>query len=85
MSKKTKAIDKLRQNPKNVRFEKIESILVGLGFNRRQEGTNHVVFTYGRYRVLIPARPQQVLPVYVKQVIQIIDALEDESDISNGD
>ena len=85
MTKKTKAIDKLRQNPKNVRFEKIESILVGLGFNMRQEGTNHVVFTYGRHRVTIPARPQQVLPVYVKQVIQIIDALEDEMDISGGD
>jgi hypothetical protein len=30
MSKKAKALSKLRQNPKHVRFEEIEKILLGL-------------------------------------------------------
>lgn len=37
MSKREKAIAKLRQNPKNVRFEEIETILNRLGFVKRQD------------------------------------------------
>jgi hypothetical protein len=39
MSKKEKALAKLRQNPKHVRFEEIEKILLRLGFKKRQDGT----------------------------------------------
>jgi hypothetical protein len=73
------------QNSKNVRFEEIETILIGLGFEKRQHGTNHAVFKRGRHIVPIPTRPQQVLPVYVKQVIRIIDELEDEMVMSDDD
>ncbi len=76
MSKREKAIAKLRQNSKNVRFEEIESILIGIGFTKRQDGTSHAVFTYGRHRLTIPHRKPFVLSVYVKQVLAEIDKID---------
>jgi len=54
MSKWDKRISKIRQNPKHVRFEDLETILLGLGFNKRQESTSHVVFTFGVHRMIVP-------------------------------
>ena len=85
MSKRKKAIEKLRQNSKNVRFGEIETILIGLGFEKRQKGTSHAVFKLGGHQVTVPFRQQHVLPVYVEEVIRIIDALEGEMDISEDD
>lgn len=76
MSKREKAIAKLRQNPKNVRFEEIESILIGIGFTKRQEGTSHAVFTCGKHRLTVPHRKPFVLPVYIKQVLAEIDKID---------
>lgn len=83
MSKREKAIAKLRQNPKNVRFEEIESILIGIGFTRRQEGTSHAIFTYGKHRLTVPHRKPFVLPVYVKQILEEIDKIDLEDDESD--
>jgi len=76
MGKREKAIAKLRQNPKNVRFEEIELILIGIGFTKRQEGTSHAVFTYGKHRLTVPHRKPFVLPVYVRQVLSEIDKID---------
>lgn len=83
MSKREKAIEKLRQNSKKVRFEEIETILIGIGFTMRQNGTSHAVFTYDKYRLTVPHRKPFVLSTYVKQVLAVIDELgleEAESD-----
>jgi len=44
MSKREKLLEKLRQNPKNVRFDDIDTLLSGLGFEKRQRGS-HVTFS----------------------------------------
>jgi len=64
MSKKEKALAKLRQNPKNVRFEEIETILSRLGFVKRQEGTSHVLFKLGQHIINVPKRKPFVKPIY---------------------
>ncbi|MBI5841501.1 MAG: toxin HicA [Chloroflexi bacterium] len=56
MSKKEKALAKLRQNPKHVRFEEIERVLLRLGFKKRQDGTSHAVFTLGKHIINVPKR-----------------------------
>jgi len=69
MSKWEKRIAKIRQNPKHVRFEDIETILLGLGFSKRQESTSHAVFIYGVHRIIVP-KPHGdpfVKEVYVKK------------------
>ncbi len=55
MAKWEKRLRKIRQNPKHVRFEDVELILLRLGFEKRQEGTSHATFTRtGMYPLRIP-------------------------------
>lgn len=55
MSKWEKRLAKIRQNPKHVRFEDVEIILLSLGFTKRQDGTSHATFTLpGMYPLRIP-------------------------------
>ncbi len=77
MSKFKKALDRLRNNPKNVRFEEIDSLLLGLGFEKRQKGS-HVTYTRHDLKdiITIPIHKPFILPVYVKTLIQIIDQIE---------
>jgi predicted RNA binding protein YcfA (HicA-like mRNA interferase family) len=76
MSKKEKALAKLRSNPKNVRFEELEKVLLGLGFIKRQERTSHMVFTYPGYKPLtVPRRKPFLAPEYIKQALKLIDEI----------
>jgi hypothetical protein len=45
MSKKAKLLEKLRNNPKSIRFEEIDLILTSYGFTRRQPsgGSSHYI------------------------------------------
>jgi len=78
MSKKEKALEKLRQNPKHVRFEDLESILLGLGFQKRQDGTSHAMFTFGNHIVNIPKRKPFVKPKYVELVLKVLDEIKEK-------
>jgi predicted RNA binding protein YcfA (HicA-like mRNA interferase family) len=81
MSKKDKALEKLRESPKSIRFEEIDTILLRLGFEKRQRGTSHAVYTLkGKGRIVIPFRQPFILAVYVKEVIKLIDELDDNAD-----
>ncbi|NJN93515.1 MAG: hypothetical protein HC875_05175 [Anaerolineales bacterium] len=78
MSKQDKLIQKLRQNPRNIRFEEIDTLLCGLGFEKRQRGTSHTTYTIsGKPPLTIPFRKPFILPVYVKQILQFLDDLDD--------
>jgi hypothetical protein len=65
MSKKEKALEKLRQNPKHVRFEELETVLLRLGFQKRQAGTSHAMFTFGNHIINVPKRKPFVKPISV--------------------
>jgi len=77
MSKKEKAIARLRQNPKNVRFEEIETILYRLGFTKRQDGTSHARFTLGKHIINVPKRKPFVLKIYVEFLLDELDKIEE--------
>lgn len=80
MSKKEKALAKIRQNPRHVRFEELEAILLRLGFNKRQDGTSHAMFTFGKHIVNIPKRKPFVKPKYVEWALEAIDAIKELED-----
>jgi len=80
MTKADKDIIRLRQNPNHVRYEELVTILTRLGFQRKQDSTSHVRFTHGNHILVIPTRKPFLKPVYVKQVLKILDMfLEEES------
>ena len=80
MSKKEKAIAKLCENPKNVRFEEADKVLIALGCIMRMKGS-HATYTYpGMKPITIPYCKPYILPVYVKQIIQLIDQIEEDED-----
>jgi predicted RNA binding protein YcfA (HicA-like mRNA interferase family) len=73
MSKQEKLLQRLRQNPKNVRFDDIDTLLSGLGFEKRQSGS-HVTYVSTEYgRITIPFRKPFILPVYVKEVLKLLE------------
>lgn len=81
MSKKEKLIQRVRQNPKNVRFEDIDQLLLSLGFEKRQKGSHATYILKGQGRITVPFRKPFILPVYVKAVLGLLD----EMDITSED
>jgi len=77
MSKKEKALAKLRQNPKHVRFKEIEKILLQLGFKKRQDGTSHAIFTFDRHVITVPKRKPFVKPKYVELMLELLDKIKE--------
>ena len=79
MSKKDKQLQAVRNNPKNVRFEAIQGILLNYGFDETtpKGGGSHYTYHRGIYRVTVP-KDNPVNQTYIKQVIRIIDKLEAE-------
>lgn len=77
MSKKEKALARIRQNPKHVRFEELEAILIRLGFRKRQDGTSHAMFILGRHIVNVPKRKPFVKPKYIELVLEALDCIKE--------
>lgn len=76
MSSREKLIDVMRNNPKDVPFEKIKSILLYYGCRVRQRGggSSHYIFSHHAldYRLTIPKR-RPIKAHYVKDVLKMID------------
>jgi predicted RNA binding protein YcfA (HicA-like mRNA interferase family) len=81
MSKKEKLLERFRQNPRNVRFEEMDTLLLTLGFEKRQKGSHATYILKGQGRISIPFRKPFILPVYVKEVLNLLDEIDvgDES------
>jgi hypothetical protein len=74
VSKKEKLFEKMKNNPKNVRFEALRNILLGLGFIERQsrKGTSHYVYTKDDIILTIPKKT----PLNQIYVMEALDAIE---------
>jgi predicted RNA binding protein YcfA (HicA-like mRNA interferase family) len=83
MSKKEKALAKIRQNPKHVRFEELENILLHLGFTQRQSKGSHRTFTLGRHIIRVPVNKPFLKPVYVKLALRVLDEIDELNELDN--
>jgi len=77
MTKRDKLIERMRRNPRSIRFDEIETLLLSLGFVKRQKGSSHAMFTLRSYQVVVPFRKPTVKPVYVQLVLALLDEIED--------
>lgn len=80
MTKREKLLQRFRANPKTVRFEELDNLLLKLGFEKRQVGS-HATYRLGAHIVTIPFRKPYVLPVYVKSVLELLDAMDASADV----
>ncbi len=80
MNKTEKLLKKIRQNPKNVRFKDIDKLLLSLGFEKRQRGSHATYVLKNQGRITIPFRKPFILPIYVKEVLKLLDEMELPSD-----
>lgn len=80
MVKREKLIGKLRRNPNNVRFKDIDKLLLSFGFEKRQRGSHATYVLQGQGQITIPFRMPFILPVYVKEVLKLLDELDIASD-----
>lgn len=72
MSKLQKLLERIKNNPRTVRFEELDKILVGAGYERYQSrgGSSHYVYRkMGKMPITIPRKTPYVGEAYVRDVI----------------
>jgi len=89
MSSKEKRLNRILNNPKEVRFKELDALLLELGYIKRQSGGggSHFVYSHENSHILVVlavhgANP--ILPTYqVKKAINSINSIvEDKNEIS---
>lgn len=84
MSKKDKRLQRIFQNPKDVRFSELDAILIEYGYERRQsgKGSSHYVYSHLKINllvVLVSHGQDALLPEYqVKQAIKSLKLVLEE-------
>ncbi|NPV42704.1 MAG: toxin HicA [Firmicutes bacterium] len=77
MSKKEKLLERIKSNPRTVKFEEMDNILVNIGFERRQPrgGSSHYTYSLEDKIITIPYKRPYIKVVYVKKAIKILEEL----------
>ena len=73
MATDDKRLDALRRNPRDVRSDELDAVLVGAGFRSRQRGTSHKVYSRGAVTLVIPQHRPYLKAVYVRQALQVLE------------
>lgn len=78
MTKREKRLQKLRQNPKNVSFDDLRSVLEDFGFELvRSSGSHHSfnIMIDGEPRLFVVPHRRPVKTVYVREALRLIDLI----------
>lgn len=78
--RKEELVEKMRCNPRNWRFEEVESLLQFYGFTmRRPKRGSHRIFTHPDLPNLLNVpHAKPVKPVYVRKVVEFLDELSEK-------
>lgn len=77
MSKINKLLQRIKDNPKNVRFEDIESLLDGLGFKIRSKGSHYTFKKDGNIIMIVKPHGKKKFTA-IADVKKIIEYLKEE-------
>jgi predicted RNA binding protein YcfA (HicA-like mRNA interferase family) len=75
VSKKEKLLQKILNNPQDVRFEELDALLKHFGFECRRVRGDHFIYKRKGYRPLPIPRKKPVRSIYVKQALDLIEDL----------
>jgi len=75
LSKLKKLLERIRNNPKNVRFEELDKILIHYGFTKRQSsgGSSHYYYTKGEKLLSVPFHKPHIKVIYVERAIELLE------------
>ncbi len=80
MTKKTKLLERIKNNPKDVKFNEIQKLLKDIGFNERQPkgGSSHYIYYHESLeRIVVLTKGTKRLPEYqVKDSLRAMQVLE---------
>ena len=78
MSRKDKLLEKIKNNPKNIRFDEIDKVLLSAGFMRRQprKGSSHYTYVLGDLIITIPYKRPYIKSRYVKEALDLLEKLD---------
>lgn len=84
LSQLEKLLQRIINNPKTVRFEELDKILIKDGFTRNQsgKGTSHYVYTKGEKFTTIPYLKPYIKRFYVERALALLS--NDLEDSENG-
>lgn len=74
LSKLEKLLQKIKNNPKQVRFEELDKILRNAGFKCRQPqgGSSHYYYTRDDQQLSVPYHRPHIKEIYVKRAIELL-------------
>lgn len=80
MGKLQKLLDRIKRNPKTVRFDEIDKLLQKAGFIRSQPGggSSHYIYRKGKYKLVIPFRQPYILQSYVIRAIKLLEGADED-------
>ena len=80
MGKLQKLLDRIKRNPKTVRFDEIDKLLQKAGFIRSQPGggSSHYIYRKGKYKLAIPFRQPYILQSYVIRAIKLLEGADED-------
>lgn len=78
MSQLEKLLQKIKNNPRQVRFTELDKILTRNGFKRRQPGggSSHYIYTKGEDSLVVPFNQPHIKAVYVERAIKLLEGGE---------
>lgn len=74
MSKLKKLLEKINNNPRQVRFEELDKILLHYGFSKRQprSGSSHYTYKLGKFRLTVPFKQPHIGAAYVELALEAL-------------
>lgn len=76
MTRRLKVYDKVKNNPKDVKFNDLKNLLLEKGFDLKRSSGSHFIFSKDEIVFVIPTHNNKVKEIYVKRVIDIIEKNE---------
>ena len=75
MSKFKKLLERIKNNPKHVKFEELDKVLIRYGFTRRQasSGTSHYYYTKGDKVISVPFHQPHIKAFYVERAMELLE------------
>ena len=73
MTRREKELERIRNNPTNVRFEDLDRLLRSYGFERRPPRGSHYFYKKKGCRPISIPRHKPVKTVYVKRALALIE------------